>query len=824
MKLDAITNTASSVRHGLSGDAIRAYDELKLKIAGIAQAAMQRCKGRKDEETARLYQALLARLAEDRFNLAVVGQFSRGKSSLMNAILGVDRLPTGLLPHTSVVTTVAYGEEERIVIRTDGWSLPHEVPLSELAEYVTENGNPGNRRRVISAEIQLPIELLRRGLCFIDTPGVGSAIAANTATTRHFLPEADSAVFVSSFDSPLGNAEIQFLKEVRSTVGKVFFVVNKLDLVSDQERDEVVRYVRERLAAELGEDQFELFAVSAKNALRAKLQHDSQELDRSGLPELESALVRFLTNEKTGQLCRRVLDRLIELIKCQRIEASLASSTRDDSRTAMLDIKSTVEGIHARRHQLVGEIRATASKNVPLAVRPRLDAIFAELKASTLRKFTQQLSDSRVLFEASPTASLLGQVSRFLAVELTNRLGTCTALIETEVEKAGQPRLDELKRLPAQTWASLVRIQRAADGRIDLAGDDLEPLYASVAVGRAPEIEYHGHLPWRVYFVPLRWMTEAVSNWFEATVCELLASYRTKADFLVAIAAQDFVSQVDREIEKRIDACAARLTNLACTEDAPDREISALDSLLTRAIDLRRTFAKSPAEGAKDDAPSVTGDTSGCPVCNKVSERIFDFLSRHQYRLSTDEAAQIAHARAGGFCSLHTWMYATLTSPQGICRAYPELLTKRGAELKQAATSPVSTGALQQLVSAFLPSASKCAVCDLVRRTEIEAVIELLGQQLAAGGDEPYNPALCLPHLSIALKIAPAPDTARALTLASATSLERAADLMRRFALKFDALRQNLMSREERRAHSTGLSKLVGDRRVTINSVTEDRF
>ena len=133
----------------------------------------------------------------------------------MNAILGVDRLPTGLLPHTSVITTVTYGDREKVLIRLQGWSLPQEIPLSQLVEYVTENGNPGNRRSVSSAEIQLPVELLRRGLLFVDTPGVGSAIIANTTTTRHFLPEADSAIFVTSFDSPLGDGEIEFLR--RST-------------------------------------------------------------------------------------------------------------------------------------------------------------------------------------------------------------------------------------------------------------------------------------------------------------------------------------------------------------------------------------------------------------------------------------------------------------------------------------------------------------------------------------------------------------------------------------------------------------------------------
>ncbi len=230
----------------VAGEAIRRYDDLKLEVGAIAQTAMLHCARSKDEDTERAFQHLLARIAEDRFNLAVVGPFSRGKSSLMNAVLGFEGLPTGLLPHTSVITTVSYGTQERVLVRCEGWSLPQEIRLEQLAEYVTERGNPGNQRRVSMAEIKLPAEILRRGLHFIDTPGVGSAIVANTETTQSFLPEIDAAIFVSSFDFAVSEADIEFLRHVRATVGAVFFVLNKLDLVSESESKEVVRFVRER--------------------------------------------------------------------------------------------------------------------------------------------------------------------------------------------------------------------------------------------------------------------------------------------------------------------------------------------------------------------------------------------------------------------------------------------------------------------------------------------------------------------------------------------------------------------------------------------------
>jgi predicted GTPase len=150
--LNDIPDTPQQIAN-VAGQAIRRYDDLKLEVAAIAQATMLQCAKGKNEEGGRAFQRFLGRLAEVRFNLAVVGPFSRGKSSLMNAILGFEGLPTGLLPYTSVITTVTYRPRERVLVRCVGWSLPQEIRLDQLEEYVTERGNPENRRRVVLAEI-----------------------------------------------------------------------------------------------------------------------------------------------------------------------------------------------------------------------------------------------------------------------------------------------------------------------------------------------------------------------------------------------------------------------------------------------------------------------------------------------------------------------------------------------------------------------------------------------------------------------------------------------------------------------------------------------
>ena len=219
---------------------LRTYMNLKLALAEQLRWLMETLKKRGSDALIRRCQELIVKLAEDRFTLAVVGQFKRGKSSLMNAIIGRELLPVGVLPLTSAITVLRFGPVERLVIVRENSIFADVVPVSELSDFVTERGNPGNCKRVKTASLEVPLPFLRRGLEFVDTPGVGSSIEANTATTYRFLPECDAVLFVTSVESPFTSVEKDFLRAIREHVRKIFFIVNKTDLLADaRERDEV---------------------------------------------------------------------------------------------------------------------------------------------------------------------------------------------------------------------------------------------------------------------------------------------------------------------------------------------------------------------------------------------------------------------------------------------------------------------------------------------------------------------------------------------------------------------------------------------------------
>lgn len=239
----------------------------------------------------------LHRLSENRFNLVVFGEFKRGKSTFLNSLLGRDVLPTAVIPLTSIVTIVQYGEQERAVVRfLSGEEVT--VPLEEIEDYITERANPENCKGVARVEVFLPAPLLRDGVRLVDTPGVGSVYEHNTQVAQEFLPHADAAVFLVAADPPISKTEREFLRLVREYAVKLFVVQNKIDNLTDEELNQSLQFTRSVIAQQLGGDSVRIYPLSARQALMAKVRGDEKRLEESGFPEFESDLDDFLTRER----------------------------------------------------------------------------------------------------------------------------------------------------------------------------------------------------------------------------------------------------------------------------------------------------------------------------------------------------------------------------------------------------------------------------------------------------------------------------------------------------------------------------------------------
>ncbi len=263
----------------------------------------------KDKDTVDRLEEIKKKLLENRFHLVVLGQFKRGKSTFINSIIGDKILPTSVVPLTSIVTVLRYGKEERIRVILDQGDIK-EIERGDLKDWVTEEGNPKNEKGVREVEIFYPSEYLRDGICLIDTPGVGSIFEDNTEMTYKYLPKIDAAIFLISADPPVSQSELEFLKDVMKYVENIFFILNKIDYLDEEELRASLSFTKQTIEKAVGE-KIEIYPISAKMALEGKIKNDPELLKKSRLEEFNKILNDFLLKKK-GQI---VLKRAIDLTK-----------------------------------------------------------------------------------------------------------------------------------------------------------------------------------------------------------------------------------------------------------------------------------------------------------------------------------------------------------------------------------------------------------------------------------------------------------------------------------------------------------------------------
>jgi GTP-binding protein EngB required for normal cell division len=191
--------------------------------------------------------ALRARLDAARLRVLVAGEAKRGKSTLINALLGRAVLPAGVTPLTAVATTVRYGDDPHAEVRfADGHE--EKQPLTALPDLVTERGNPGNRRHVVAVTVYLDAPVLAGGVELVDTPGTGSVFAWDTAAAHEALETMDAAVFVLTADPPVSAAERDLYVKITGLAVATFTVLNKADHLDAAGLTEAAEFTRQVLA------------------------------------------------------------------------------------------------------------------------------------------------------------------------------------------------------------------------------------------------------------------------------------------------------------------------------------------------------------------------------------------------------------------------------------------------------------------------------------------------------------------------------------------------------------------------------------------------
>jgi GTP-binding protein EngB required for normal cell division len=338
------------------------------------------------------------KLEKNVFVLAVVGEFSRGKSSLINALL--DRpnlLPTAIEPSTAAITVLSYAPDLRVSVTFKDGTVKDDVRLEDLPRYAVGRDLDGRQRveelrrlaadmgpsrwpnglsqadlnldldlgaaapptgpAVETIQIGLPSSFLRDGICLVDTPGIGSVNPQHGEATRNFIHRADAVLFLVNTDPVISQSECNFLAFLKDYVKRFLFVVTKIDRFSPRERQQSVAYTARTIEEHAGLSRPPIYPVSARLAVLGRAEPDEMKYRASGFPEFLSGLHTFLVNARGKEFLTRqvnvALTQLQELTNAALMELQGLKMSLEDLPANIASTRLALRQAEVQRRQVL---------------------------------------------------------------------------------------------------------------------------------------------------------------------------------------------------------------------------------------------------------------------------------------------------------------------------------------------------------------------------------------------------------------------------------------------------------------------------------------
>jgi GTP-binding protein EngB required for normal cell division len=560
------------------------------------------------------------------FSLVVMGEVKKGKSSFINALCGHRELvPT----HDDVATSTIYKIRASPAIRytvffqetavDPATGKPREkkqIEPAEIPRYGTETGNPGNREKVNFIAVEAPSPLLGSGVVIIDTPGIGGLVTEHKAITFRHAPRADGIFFVTdSIESPLGDVEVAFLKDLRRITQKIYFVQTKADLV---ETSAAVARMKNNISiltssAGFTEDEIRYFIVSSSLKLSGDEHRTMEDLEDSGF----IPLIRVLNLELKSEL-----DRSIASVALSRTRIKIAAAVPEIVwRRKALDATS-----EEKRTELGAELTTFKEglHDWEMAKLPTIKKQFGQSLASALDAAQFQLSRS---FGAGGTISR-GIANQLDDLDAPDVIYACSyELFENARAEASFKLLDTCRELEGRLKEMIIEFEEKVRSAVNgYTGD--ESARDRIHSDSHPELEYSGDraasrligkkgqvgpleyiqrgmfggtgaatigggaATVALYFVPVVGQVAAAITAAVTAVAYVKGAFRAARNLKVQqadAARKEVRGEIDRELSDLHSQACAELRTLSNTLRAQaDEAVTGIVAAASRALEVRR--------------------------------------------------------------------------------------------------------------------------------------------------------------------------------------------------------------------------------------------
>jgi len=419
-------------------------------------------------------QRIQQKLSSHTFSVGIMGEFKRGKSTVINSLLEKEIMPADILPCSATMNRVTYDLHPHAeLIMRDG--SKKDIPVEQLVSFVTKltAENESNAAQVDEAIVYYPCRFCKNGVDIIDTPGLNDDERMNKIA-EEVIPKLDAVIMVITPDNPFSMSEAEFVRNklMASDLGRLIFVVNKIDTIRRKsDRIRVVEGIREKIYSSVvqkmadvygeGSAEYEeaiqkmgkikVFPFSALDALEGKMVNDQEMIEESGTLELEAALTKMLVEDRGALELSYPLNAIARIavevsktitLRSESLKMS-AAEFEESQKKALAEISAIRESkkeerqrLGAKEKEANNELRQMLYQFYPKmekALKDKLDDEIKELDVKSLAK-ERVLKETTAKLQAVITSESENQLS-LICEQVQNRLST---IIGREIVETGK--------------------------------------------------------------------------------------------------------------------------------------------------------------------------------------------------------------------------------------------------------------------------------------------------------------------------------------------------------------------------------------------------
>ena len=434
------------------------------------------------EETGKTLEASRKKLEERKFAVGILGEFKRGKSTVINSLLEKEIMPADILPTSATMNRVTYDMTPHVeLLMRDGTVM--EIGIDELPDYVTklDERREAQAALVEEAIVYYPCKFCQNGVDIVDTPGLNDD-ERMSRITEEIIPKLDVVIMVLVHDSPFSSSEADFVlnKLMTSDLGRILFLVNKIDtLRRESDRVRAIENIKSRIQEKVLEStkriygegspeyqdtkrklgNIKVFPFSALDALDGKLEGDPELIEKSGTIPFEQELTRMLTEERGAlelQIPLSVMGRgaqeIIKAIETRKNALQMSSQEFEEQQKEAL---AQIEAIRAQKTEEKKRLRNSA-----IAARDQLTAQVAEfypvLREQLMAALDNTYIDSASMSTKGGQDAAVAELQKALNKEMETSMSGFSERIEMQ-----------LRNIAGEEAARLGTFAQEVSGRLD---------------------------------------------------------------------------------------------------------------------------------------------------------------------------------------------------------------------------------------------------------------------------------------------------------------------------------------------------------------------